>query len=91
MKATICRRGFDDGRNTFTQSFGNRELDASLICTKWGGRNGASQRLHPSRLRCPHSSAKGFLSERAAGAEPRAARIMSMRARNAAGTCRCPG
>jgi GH15 family glucan-1,4-alpha-glucosidase len=29
--ATICRRGFDDTRNTFTQSFGNRELDASLL------------------------------------------------------------
>jgi GH15 family glucan-1,4-alpha-glucosidase len=31
MHATICRRGFDDSRNTFTQSFGNRELDASLL------------------------------------------------------------
>ena len=31
MHATICRRGFDDTRNTFTQSFGNRELDASLL------------------------------------------------------------
>jgi len=31
VHATICRRGFDDSRNTFTQSFGNRELDASLL------------------------------------------------------------
>ena len=34
---------------------------------------------------------KGFWSERLVGAEPRAVRIMSMSARNAAGTCRCPG
>ena len=37
------------------------------------------------------SLVKGFWSERLAGAEPRVARIMSMRARNVAGTCRCPG
>ena len=34
---------------------------------------------------------KGFWSERLDGAEPRTARIMSMRARNVAGTCRWPG
>jgi hypothetical protein len=44
-----------------------------------------------SRPRSAQSSAKGFLSGRLPGAEPRAVRIMSMRARNAAGTCRCPG
>jgi carbohydrate kinase (thermoresistant glucokinase family) len=31
MHATICARGFDSERNTFTQSFGNSELDASLL------------------------------------------------------------
>jgi GH15 family glucan-1,4-alpha-glucosidase len=31
MHATICERGFDRGRNTFTQSFGSSELDASLL------------------------------------------------------------
>jgi GH15 family glucan-1,4-alpha-glucosidase len=31
VHATICRRGFDESRNTFTQSFGNKELDASLL------------------------------------------------------------
>jgi hypothetical protein len=35
--------------------------------------------------------AKGFSRERLAEVEPPAARIMSMRARNAAGTCRRPG
>jgi GH15 family glucan-1,4-alpha-glucosidase len=27
----ICRRGFDPGRNSFVQSYGGRELDASLL------------------------------------------------------------
>jgi GH15 family glucan-1,4-alpha-glucosidase len=31
IHATICARGFDKSRNTFTQSFGSRELDASLL------------------------------------------------------------
>jgi len=31
MHATICELGFDSERNTFTQSFGNSELDASLL------------------------------------------------------------
>jgi hypothetical protein len=56
---------------------------------------GSAQRREPEspplRPRCAQSSAKGFLSERLTGAELRAVRIMSMRARNVAGTCRCPG
>jgi GH15 family glucan-1,4-alpha-glucosidase len=31
MHATICREGFDAARNTFTQSFGEAPLDASLL------------------------------------------------------------
>ena len=31
MHATICQRAFDKKRNTFTQSFGSREVDASLL------------------------------------------------------------
>jgi carbohydrate kinase (thermoresistant glucokinase family) len=31
MHATICELGFDSTRNTFTQSFGSSELDASLL------------------------------------------------------------
>src|SRR5204863_9554079 len=31
MHATICAQGFDSSRNTFTQSFGVSELDASLL------------------------------------------------------------
>ena len=31
MHALICDKGFDAARNTFTQSFGNPELDASLL------------------------------------------------------------
>jgi carbohydrate kinase (thermoresistant glucokinase family) len=31
MHETICERGFDSERNTFTQSFGSSELDASLL------------------------------------------------------------
>jgi carbohydrate kinase (thermoresistant glucokinase family) len=31
MHTTICELGFDSGRNTFTQSFGSTELDASLL------------------------------------------------------------
>src|SRR5499427_6140460 len=31
MHATICEFGFDSTRNTFTQSFGSSELDASLL------------------------------------------------------------
>jgi len=31
MHATICELGFDTSRNTFTQSFGSSELDASLL------------------------------------------------------------
>jgi hypothetical protein len=43
------------------------------------------------KLRLAQSLVRGFLSELLAGAEPRAARIMSMKARRPAGTCRCPG
>jgi GH15 family glucan-1,4-alpha-glucosidase len=31
MHATICKCGFEGSRQTFTQSFGNTELDASLL------------------------------------------------------------
>ena len=31
MHAEICAKGFDQSRNTFTQSFGSPELDASLL------------------------------------------------------------
>jgi GH15 family glucan-1,4-alpha-glucosidase len=31
IHATICERGFDKSRNTFTQSFGSSDLDASLL------------------------------------------------------------
>ena len=31
MHTTICELGFDSSRNTFTQSFGSSELDASLL------------------------------------------------------------
>jgi carbohydrate kinase (thermoresistant glucokinase family) len=31
MHAMICEQGFDSKRNTFTQSFGSRDLDASLL------------------------------------------------------------
>jgi carbohydrate kinase (thermoresistant glucokinase family) len=31
MHATICGSGFDSERNTFTQSFGSNDLDASLL------------------------------------------------------------
>ncbi len=31
MHALICEKGFDAARNTFTQSFGHPELDASLL------------------------------------------------------------
>jgi carbohydrate kinase (thermoresistant glucokinase family) len=31
MHAMICEQGFDSERNTFTQSFGSSELDASLL------------------------------------------------------------
>jgi GH15 family glucan-1,4-alpha-glucosidase len=31
MHAMICAQGFDSERNTFTQSFGSRDLDASLL------------------------------------------------------------
>jgi hypothetical protein len=50
-----------------------------------------SRRADFWRIRLAQSLVKGFWSELLAGAEPRAVRIMSMRARNAAGTCRCPG
>jgi carbohydrate kinase (thermoresistant glucokinase family) len=33
MHATICQHGYDSSRNTFTQSFGSSELDASLLLT----------------------------------------------------------
>jgi hypothetical protein len=49
--------------------------------------------LKAALLRVPtaYSLVKGFWSGRLAGAEPWPVRIMSMRARNVAGTCRCPG
>src|SRR5258708_92577 len=48
--------------------------------------------IHQSSLPlAPPSSLNGFSSERLAGVGPRAVRIMSMTARSAAGTCRCPG
>jgi GH15 family glucan-1,4-alpha-glucosidase len=31
MHASICERGFDRARNSFTQSYGSRELDAALL------------------------------------------------------------
>lgn len=31
MHATVCQNGYDSSRNTFTQSFGSSELDASLL------------------------------------------------------------
>lgn len=31
MHETICREGFDPGRNSFTQVFGGKQLDASLL------------------------------------------------------------
>jgi GH15 family glucan-1,4-alpha-glucosidase len=31
IHAEICQKGFDPGRNTFVQSFGSKELDASLL------------------------------------------------------------
>ncbi len=31
MHETICREGFDAGRNSFTQSFGSQDLDASTL------------------------------------------------------------
>ena len=31
LHAEICARGFDTGRNTFVQSYGGQELDASLL------------------------------------------------------------
>jgi hypothetical protein len=31
MHATTCKCGFDTSRQTFTQSFGNSDLDASLL------------------------------------------------------------
>ncbi len=37
MHATICERGFDSERNTFIQSFGNKELDASLLLMPFVG------------------------------------------------------
>jgi len=43
-----------------------------------------------SLVRCAQPVAKGFSLQGAAEVEPPAARIMSIRARNAAGTCRCP-
>ena len=42
-------------------------------------------------FRLAQSFVKGFSRERLVGAESRPARIMSMSARNAAGTCRRPG
>ena len=44
-----------------------------------------------ARLRSAQSFVKGFSIERLACGEPRATRIISMKARNAAGTWRCPG
>jgi carbohydrate kinase (thermoresistant glucokinase family) len=37
MHATICERGFDSERNTFTQSFGSSDLDASLLLIPFVG------------------------------------------------------
>jgi GH15 family glucan-1,4-alpha-glucosidase len=31
IHATVCRRGYNASRNTFVQSFGSKELDASLL------------------------------------------------------------
>jgi GH15 family glucan-1,4-alpha-glucosidase len=33
----VCERGFDEERNTFTQSYGSRELDASLLLIPQAG------------------------------------------------------
>jgi GH15 family glucan-1,4-alpha-glucosidase len=37
MHATICECGYDSKRNTFTQSFGSSELDASLLLIPFVG------------------------------------------------------
>src|SRR5258708_17789712 len=48
--------------------------------------------IHQSRLGLgAQFSVNGISSERLAGAGPRAGRVMVMRTRSAAGTCRCPG
>jgi len=44
-----------------------------------------------TRLRSAQSFMKGFSIERLACGEPRTVRIISMKARNVAGTCRRPG
>jgi len=44
-----------------------------------------------ARPRSAQSFVKGFSIERLACGEPRTVRIISMRARSVAGTCRCPG
>jgi hypothetical protein len=49
------------------------------------------QSLGPAVTQLAPPWVKGFCSERLLGGEPRAVGIMSMRARNAAGTCRRPG
>ena len=37
MHAQICDKGFDTARNSFTQSYGRPELDASLLLIPWVG------------------------------------------------------
>ena len=52
------------------------------------GRETYRTRAPPRRV---HSAAKGCSSKPLAGTDPRVLRSMSMRARNATGTCRWPG
>jgi hypothetical protein len=75
----------------FPQAFSHLALiGTALNLHEVGSGQRRNQRARRSRPQCAQSSAKGFLSERLTGAELLAVRIMSMRARNVAGTCRCP-
>jgi GH15 family glucan-1,4-alpha-glucosidase len=31
----ICRKGFDPDLNSFVQSYGSKQIDASLLCCHW--------------------------------------------------------
>jgi hypothetical protein len=71
-----------------------RPAQNSAICLSRFNPGFCAVSLRPGRpwmARYAHSAAKGFSSELPDGAELCAALIMSMSARNAAGTCRWPG